>query len=122
ELVDAHGSGPCTARCGSSSLLLGTKFRPRSDESRGRGFWFWRRPPRRAPAGRLAHARIRSYQAFFISSLTSWGLDVTNRVEWLVLSRFQPIQGMLRGPIIFSFHLGISFRRSSGQGLRPDQR
>src|SRR5690554_3867636 len=26
ELVDAHGSGPCTARCGSSSLLLGTKF------------------------------------------------------------------------------------------------
>jgi len=25
ELVDAHGSGPCAARCGGSSPLLGTK-------------------------------------------------------------------------------------------------
>ena len=24
ELVDAHGSGPCAARCGGSSPLLGT--------------------------------------------------------------------------------------------------
>src|SRR5437867_4399224 len=26
ELVDAHGSGPCSARSGGSSPLLGTKF------------------------------------------------------------------------------------------------
>ena len=27
ELVDAHGSGPCAARCGGSSPLLGTSFK-----------------------------------------------------------------------------------------------
>jgi hypothetical protein len=35
ELVDAHGSGPCTARCEGSSPFLGTKFRPRSQNDRG---------------------------------------------------------------------------------------
>ena len=28
ELVDAHGSGPCTERCGGSSPLQGTTLRP----------------------------------------------------------------------------------------------
>ena len=27
ELVDAHGSGPCAARCGGSSPLSGTKYK-----------------------------------------------------------------------------------------------
>src|SRR5471032_2767587 len=50
ELVDAHGSGPCAARRGGSSPLLGTKIQVRSNPKktgkprksmRLRGFLFW---------------------------------------------------------------------------------
>ena len=33
ELVDAHGSGPCAARCGGSSPLLGTTALARQEPS-----------------------------------------------------------------------------------------
>jgi hypothetical protein len=46
ELVDAHGSGPCAARCGGSSPLLGTNKQYRSikkspQSASLRGFLFW---------------------------------------------------------------------------------
>ena len=39
ELVDAHGSGPCAARCGGSSPLPGTKNRKASCNSKGLFLW-----------------------------------------------------------------------------------
>src|SRR3954471_11553503 len=60
ELVDAHGSGPCAARCGGSSPSVGTKTKKAGCAS-NRPFAFWR--PRAGRPCALSRPRARRLRA-----------------------------------------------------------
>ena len=52
ELVDAHGSGPCAARCGGSSPSVGTIYRIQekaADFHESAAFFMARSPPAASP-------------------------------------------------------------------------
>src|SRR5471030_790104 len=60
ELVDAHGSGPCAARCGGSSPSVGTKkFRKKASHQ----------------AERAQDRALSRWEAFFISASFHYALD-----------------------------------------------
>src|SRR5512133_2940165 len=78
ELVDAHGSGPCAARCGGSSPSVGTKIKKAGCAS-NRPFSFWRP---RAKRLRALRERLESFAlqgeagSRNVTELPPWALKV----------------------------------------------